>query len=152
MTTTDRDLLIRVDTDVKHLAEQVGNVRLKQGEQDKYSQSIAENLNRLTFNVGAMVEGMKEAKEMLHSVGKHDQRIGSLEQWRDDQEMLSVKIEDRFQQGFREIMLQLEKDRAQWQPWVGLAGHWKWMLAGGIATVGFVGWDTIQTILRFIAQ
>lgn len=152
MTTQDRDLLIRVDTDVKHLADQVSDVRTKQTEQDKHSQSIAENLNRLTYNVGAMVEGMKEAREMLHNVGKHNQRIEFLEQWKEAHEVASAKIEDRFQQGFRDIMKQLEEDRKKWEPWVGLACHWKWMLAGGVAVVGFVGWDTIQAVLRSISQ
>lgn len=149
---SDRDMLIRLDADVGNLSNQVKEVRIAQTEQERAAQKLTENLNQLTYNVGAMVEGMKEAKEMMHTVGKHDQRIKTLEHWQSEHADDSNKVVAKIEESLIGIKNQLDADRKQWEPWVKLAGHWKWMLAGGIAIVGFVGWDTIKLILGAMAS
>lgn len=148
---SDRDMLIRLDADVGNLSEQVKEVRTAQTEQERAAQKLTENLNQLTYNVGAMVEGMKEAKEMMHTVGKHDQRIKTLETWQQVHLGDSDRVVEKIEASLKEIKDQLDEDRKQWEPWVKLAGHWKWMLVGAVGVVGFVGWNTIKAVAAAIS-
>lgn len=147
---SDRDMLIRLDADVGNLSEQVREVRTSQAEQERASQKLTENLTQLTYSVGAMVEGMKEARAMMHAVGKHDQRISHLETWKDTHAVETDKTVDQINNSLNEIKQQLSSDRKQWEPWVKLAGHWKWAAGAAAVFIGIMGWDTFRALMVFL--
>jgi DNA repair ATPase RecN len=142
---SDRDLLIRVDADVKHLTTRVKEVSQAQVDHAARTQELASSLQTLTYNVGALVEGMKEAKAGLDVQNQLVNDVDQLKAWRAD-------FNRTYKDGIDEIKAIMEEDRQQWKPWVALAGHWKWMVAGAVAVVGFVGWPTIKSVLALIAS
>lgn len=143
--TTDRDLLIRVDADLKNLATKVKEVSTLQIEQGHQSQQLSSSLQTLTYNVGALVEGMKEAKAGLDVQNRIAKDVEELKEWRSS-------FKDTFHESIDEIKNIMTEDRKKWEPWVSLASHWKWLLAGVATVTAFVGWPTIKLFLAAVSQ
>lgn len=76
----NHELLIRVDSDVKHLTNSVNEIRERQQIYEKNSMELSQNLTKLTYNVGAIVEGMKDAKESMKIISEHATKITNLEE------------------------------------------------------------------------
>lgn len=153
---TDRDLLIRVDADLKNLDKTVKEVRDKQTSADNTSAELTKNVNQLTFNIGALVDGMKDAKSvttmLVDAHTKADRRMDLL-----DVEMKELK-EDRMRFMKRidaelgEMKDMLTSSREKWEPVATFFSHWKWMVGGGVAIFGILGWPTILKLIQLIAS
>lgn len=141
----ERDLLIRVDADLKNLDRTVKEVRDKQNTQEQNAQKLTENVFALTANVGALVEGMRDAKDALHTIGKHEQRLSALETWRVELDEQAVIKED-------EIYTLIRNDKLEWQPVAKLYGHWKWIVGTLGAFITVIGWSHISAMLKNIAS
>lgn len=153
---TDRDLLIRVDADVRHLTNGVKEVKEAQIELAHQQQELGTALQTLTYNMGAMVEGMKEAKTGLHEQTRLANDVEDLKLWRAEHDKTHREGFETLSRGQQDAIARLEavmtQDREQWRPWVTLAGHWKWLAVGGAAIITFVGWPTIKMLLARIAS
>lgn len=147
---SDRDLLVRVDADVKHLSKVTESVSNRQEEQQRNIQTLSDNMAQLTFNVGALVEGMKDAKEAMHTIGKHEQRLSSIETWQAAHLGAQKEAQDAVYDELRAIRTEMKDDRQSWSPAVRVFGHWKWLLGGVLAFVALVGGPVIIKIVQAI--
>lgn len=145
---SDRDLLIQVNTNLVHLDNDVSEIKTRQLEFERNSAMLTENLNRLSFSVGAVVEGLKDTRETLNAVVAHEKRIDSLETWRSTHEKDCDKARQEVDQDFQKLNQIMDVDRAIWSAHVEIIKHWKW-LAAGVATVfGIVGWPVIVQLVK----
>lgn len=107
----DRDLLIRVDADLKNLDTRVKDVSELQAKHGARTESLAESMQQLTYNVGALVKGMEKAETGLHGLTHHGIRIADLEanavknddlnsEFRKDTIHRLSEMEQKFDRGF----------------------------------------------------
>lgn len=107
----DRDLLIRVDADLKNLDSRVKDVSELQSKHGARTESLAESMLQLTYNVGALVKGMEKAETGLHGLSQQGTRISDLEahatkndeinaEFRKDTTHRLAEMEQKFDRGF----------------------------------------------------
>lgn len=71
-TQDDRDRSIRTENEVKHIDVEVKALAVD-------VKSLVEASRNNAFTISGILESMKEAKTMMHTVGQHNQRIDTLE-------------------------------------------------------------------------
>jgi uncharacterized Rmd1/YagE family protein len=76
----NNELLIRVDSDVRHLNNTLSDMRDRQTLHEKNTAALTESLTKLTYNVGAIVEALKDTKEGMQTVMQHGHRIYIIEE------------------------------------------------------------------------
>lgn len=147
---SDRDLLVRVDSDVRHLSKQVSDLSESQVEHENKTDKLAEQMLQLTYNVGHMVKSMEKAEAMMATQATQQAQLASNEAWKVAHEELHKQLSKSQAADIAEVKEAIAEDKKIWAPLADLAGKWKWAIGGGIAIIAFLGWDKFAAVLRFV--
>lgn len=148
----DHDLIITNKIEIANLKTTVDTIQQAQLDIQKTQQELVLSLNQLTYNVGAVVEGLKQTKDALGETNKHSKRIDDL----DDRILDHEEKTERAVNGILNQLVLINKaqmeDREAWTPVINLFAHWKWMVGGVVGLIAVTGWDGLVTLIQLIIK
>lgn len=144
-------MLIRADAEIRHLQKAVDTVKEKQEDHEARTDKLTEHLQSLAFSVGGIVKSLEKVEALVSTQVEHQRVLDNLDTKLDDLVAWKKDHDERSASAIEKIYDRMAEDRKLWEPWVKLAGHWKWFAATVVMVVGVTGWPFIAKTLAFVA-